>query len=162
MTTIARGIGGHHSPRAATTTWLTPLNIVRALGEFDLDPCGHPGWATASRLICLPEDGLAAPWSGRVWLNPPYGRETWGWLARLAEHGRGTALIFARTETSGFVEQAWGKADAALFLHGRLHFHTPDGCRAPANAGGPSVLLAYGPGDVTALERADSTHTGHG
>lgn len=68
-------MGSHQSHRAQTTTWLTPLNITDALGEFDLDPCGYPGWPTANDLICLPDDGLAADWYGRVWLNPPYGRE---------------------------------------------------------------------------------------
>lgn len=148
---VSTGMGGHHSPSAQTTTWLTPPEIISALGRFDLDPCGFPGWPTADRLIVLPEDGLTASWAGRVWVNPPYGRETWDWLARLAEHGDGVSLIFARTETAGFAEQVWGKADAVLFLHGRLHFHTPDGHRATANAGAPSCLVAYGPSNVTAL-----------
>jgi len=148
-------MGSHQSHRAGTTTWLTPPHIIEALGPFDLDPCGHPGWATAERLICLPDDGLAVEWSGRVWLNPPYGSEAWTWLDRLHEHGRGTALIFARTETEGFVRCVWGRATAVLFLHGRLHFHYPDGTRAPANSGAPSVLVAYGRADADALRAAD-------
>ena len=95
------GMGSHQSAAARTTTWLTPLEVVRSLGRFDLDPCGYPGWATAEHLICLPDDGLAAQWAGRVWLNPPYGRQTWEWLAKLAAHGQGTALVFARSETEG-------------------------------------------------------------
>lgn len=144
------GIGAHHT-HGAPTTWLTPPHIIEALGPFDLDPCGYPGWATADRLICLPEDGLAAEWSGRVWLNPPYDAGTWAWLDKLAAHGQGTALVFARTETAGFVEQVWNKASGLLFLHGRLHFHHADGRRARANSGGPSVLVAYGPSDAARL-----------
>lgn len=146
-------MGSHQSTRAETTTWLTPPHILAALGHFDLDPCAHPDWPTADRLLCLPEDGLATDWTvgSRVWLNPPYGRETWVWLERLAAHGRGTALIFARTETAGFVEQVWRKATALLFLHGRLHFHAADGTRARANAGAPSVLVAYGEADAEVL-----------
>ena len=154
-TTAARAMGGHHSHNATTTTWLTPPHIIRALGPFDLDPCAHPEWPTASRLICLPDDGLTAEWSGRVWLNPPYGNEGWKWLDKLADHRNGTALIFARTETAGFVEQVWGKADAVLFLHGRLHFHHADGTRAKANSGAPSVLVAYGSDDADTLSRCD-------
>lgn len=150
-----RSMGSHHSARADTTTWLTPPHVYQALGEFDLDPCAAPGWPTARRHIILPEDGLTTPWHGRVWLNPPYGAEAWTWLDRLAEHGRGTALIFARTETAGFVEQVWGKATAVKFLHGRLHFHRPDGTRARANAGAPSVLVAYGLQDAHILEASD-------
>lgn len=144
-------MGSHHSAKAETTTWLTPPHVHQALGAFDLDPCAAPDWPTAKRHIILPEDGLTAEWHGRVWLNPPYGNEGWTWLDKLAEHGRGTALIFARTETAGFVEQVWSKAAAVKFLHGRLHFHYPDGTRAAANAGAPSVLVAYGHEDAARL-----------
>lgn len=144
-------MGSHQSHRAQTTTWLTPPHIIEALGPFDLDPCAAPGWPTARRHLTLPTDGLAEPWDGRVWLNPPYGDAVWTWLARLAEHGCGTALIFARTETAGFVREVWGKADAVMFLHGRLHFHRPDGARAKANAGAPSCLVAYGSDDAATL-----------
>lgn len=153
-TLLSRGMGGHHSARSKTDTWLTPPHIIEALGRFDLDPCGFPGWPTADKAICLPDDGLAADWHGRVWLNPPYGTETWDWLARLAEHGQGTALIFARTETEGFVREVWGKAWAVLFLSGRLYFHKPDGSRASANAGAPSALVAYGDEDRYLLRKS--------
>lgn len=148
---MTRAMGSHQSHRSLSTTWLTPPHIIEALGEFDLDPCGFPGWPTARSIICLPEDGLTASWHGRVWLNPPYGAEVWQWLARLAEHGQGIALLFARTETAGFVREVWGKADGLLFLDGRLHFHHPDGTRARANAGAPSVLAAYGRGEAVRL-----------
>lgn len=148
-----RAMGSHHSHRAGTTTWLTPPHIIDALGPFDLDPCAAPGWPTATEHYILPTDGLAQPWRGMVWLNPPYGSEAWTWLDRLAQHGSGIALIFARTETAGFVSQVWDKADAVLFLHGRLHFHYPDGTRAPANSGAPSCLVAYGKEAHQRLER---------
>jgi hypothetical protein len=153
-----RAMGSHQSANAQTTTWLTPPHIVKALGDFDVDPCAAPSprpWSTARKHIELPEDGLAAEWVGRVWLNPPYSFEAWVWLERLAAHGVGTALVFARTETKGFVEQVWQKADALLFLHGRLHFHRADGTRAKANAGAPSVLVAYGSRDAEALRLSE-------
>lgn len=153
--TVARAMGSHQSHRAKTTTWLTPPHIVEACGPFDLDPCAAPGWLTAAEHYVLPQDGLALPWQGVVWLNPPYGAEVWTWLDRLAEHGSGVALIFARTETAGFVRQVWEKADGVLFLHGRLHFHYPDGERAPANAGAPSCLVAYGPDAARRLASCD-------
>ncbi|QSZ49391.1 DNA N-6-adenine-methyltransferase [Arthrobacter sp. D5-1] len=152
-------MGSHQSARAETTTWLTPHFVHEALGDFDLDPCAAPNWPTAGRHIILPEDGFAAEWSGRVWLNPPYGKEVWPWLGKLAAHGKGTALIFARTETAGFVEQVWKKATAVKFLWGRLHFHYPDGTRAPANCGAPSVLVAYGAIDAELLARSELAGT---
>lgn len=158
-TSTGRAMGSHQSHRAGTTTWLTPPHIIKALGPFDLDPCAAPGWTTAADHYVLPTDGLAEPWHGHVWLNPPYGIEAWTWLARLAEHGDGIALVFARTETAGFVREVWGKADAVLFLHGRLHFHHADGTRAAANSGAPSVLVAYGPRAVDRLRACDLAGT---
>jgi hypothetical protein len=146
-------IGGHQSARAGTTTWLTPPWVIDALGEFDLDPCTPPEmpWDTARCRYTEAEDGLSLPWFGRVWLNPPYGREADTWLERMVAHGTGTALIFARTETAAFFAHVWREAAALLFLDSRLHFHHADGTRAKANSGAPSVLIAYGLDDADVL-----------
>ena len=69
----------------------------------------------------------------------------------MVEHGNGVVLIFARTETKAFFDFVWGKADAILFLKGRLKFHHPDGTIG-GTAGSPSVLIAYGKENVKALE----------
>ena len=147
------GMGGHQSAKAMKDEWLTPPHILRALGHFDLDPCApvNRPWDTASTHMTIEDNGLAKPWSGRVWCNPPYGLEAAKWLARLADHGNGIALIFARTETRMFFETVWPKADALLFIEGRLHFHHVDGTRAAANSGAPSVLVAYGASNADAL-----------
>lgn len=143
-------------PNAGTHDWLTPPEIVRALGAFDLDPCAASGqpWPTASRMIAPPDDGLIARWDGRIWLNPPYGQHTAAWLGRMAEHGDGVALVFARTETAMFQRFVWPHADALLFMAKRPHFHRPDGTRAAGNSGGPMVLIAYGVHNVAALQRS--------
>ena len=145
----------HDSPAQRTDTWLTPLPIIRALGAFDMDPCGLAHWPTARRIVQLPEDGLRMTWEGRIWLNPPYGTQQWPWLAKLACHGHGTALIFARTETEGFRAEVWGKAAAVRFMHGRIRFHFANGRQAKVNAGAPSVLVAYGELDARRLAAAD-------
>lgn len=148
VVTTRKGIGGHTSPnRGATDSWITPKEIIDAIGPFDLDPCEciPQPWRCAE--FAYQRNGLDEPWFGRVWLNPPYS-EVWKWMDRLAIHGRGTALIFARTEVKGFVEQVWRKASAVMFLHGRLFFHHPDGSRAKGNSGGPSCLVAYGDDDA--------------
>jgi hypothetical protein len=148
------GIGGHHSARSRTDTWLTPPELIQALGPFDLDPCAAPlprPWPTALTHYTWPlQDGLTLPFFGRVWMNPPYGRALGAWLGRLAEHGTGTALVFARTETDAFFRYVWERADAVMFLRGRLSFHYPDGRRA-RNGGAPSLLIAHGPEDVERL-----------
>lgn len=149
----ARAMGSHQSTAMISDTWLTPPYIVEALGPFDLDPCCPPDmpWRTAATMLTKAEDGLAAPWQGRVWLNPPYSSVARAWMRKLVEHGVGTALIFARTETEWFRETVWRAATAVLFLHGRLHFHNALGVRAFANAGAPSCLIAYGTRDADIL-----------
>lgn len=147
-------MGAHQSAAMVTDTWLTPPHVIQALGVFDLDPCAAPEprpWPTAQVHLTREDDGLTSPWTGRVWLNPPYSREATRWLARMAAHGRGTALVFARTETSWFIEHVWKRADLLLFMAGRVHFHHADGSRARANAGAPSVLAAYGAQDAAML-----------
>ena len=138
-------IGSHQSAKAKTDEWLTPPQILDPLGKFDLDPCSpiNRPWPTATNHYTIKDNGLNQPWEGRVWCNPPYGRETGKWLSRCADHGNAMALVFARTETEMFFEHIWSKAVALLFLKGRLHFHRSDGVRAAFNAGGPSVLVAY-------------------
>lgn len=142
-----KGIGGHQRAyEGRTDEWLTPPEIIEALGPFDLDPCSpiNRPWETAATHYTRDDDGISKEWFGRVWLNPPYGPETKRWLAKMAEHNNGIALIFARTETEMFFDSVWGSASGLLFLRGRLHFHFVDGSRAKLNAGGPSVLIAYG------------------
>jgi hypothetical protein len=150
-----RSMGSHQSSNAITHTWLTPPHILKALGDFDLDPCAAPDdprpWPTAATHWTREDNSLNRPWFGRVWLNPPYGpKQTIApWMRRMAEHGNGIALIFARTETAIFFETVWDRAQAALFLKGRLCFYRRDGTLPRAdtgggNAGAPSVLIAYG------------------
>lgn len=137
--------------------WLTPPHIFKALGSFDLDPCAaiEQPWSTAARHYTIEENGLKRHWCGRVWMNPPYGKETGYWLARLSHHGNGIALVFARTDTKMFFSEVWGKAHAVLFLKGRLFFHHIDGSRASDDSGAPSVLVAYGEGNADCLKNCD-------
>lgn len=150
------GMGSHQSAAMLKDEWLTPPEIVSSLGSFDLDPCSpvNRPWDTAKKHYTIEDDGLSKEWHGRVWMNPPYGRETDVWMKRISDHGNGIALIFARTETKMFFEHVWAKADSLLFLKGRLHFHHVTGERARANGGAPSVLVAYGKQNVTALQNS--------
>ena len=157
------GIGGHHRQQQGTDTWLTAPWVIEDLGgwrSFHLDPCAvmpRP-WRTACAHYYPPINGLESPWpvGKRIFCNPPYSNIA-PWLRRMAEHGRGVALIFARTDTDAFHRYVFGGASAVLFIRGRLHFHRPDGSLplrkggSPANAGGPSVLCAYGFDDADVL-----------
>jgi hypothetical protein len=69
-------------------------------------------------------------------------------MERLADHGDGIALIFARTDTGWFRSQIWARADCLLFLDKRVAFMRAGGdSRNPgggAGGGSPSVLVGYG------------------
>jgi hypothetical protein len=145
---MADGVAGHERPGGGETNdWLTPTYMLDALGQFDLDPCAALGqpWATARRHLTVRDDGLKKPWHGRVWLNPPYGDRTRLWLAKMASHRDGIALLYARTETQMFFDHVWDKANGIFFLKGRVCFCRPDGTTAP-EAGAPSVLVSYDAG----------------
>lgn len=146
-----------HRPVADSHVWLTPPQILSALGRFDLDPCAAPEprpWATATKHITLPDDGLTAAWRGRVWCNPPFGKHTEPWLERMAKHDNGIALVFARTDTSMFQKWVWRHASAVMFLAKRPHFCRADGTRAKGNSGGPICLIAYGKHNAWALQQS--------
>jgi hypothetical protein len=145
-----------HQKNGGHDEWLTPPSILAPLGTFDLDPCAPVArpWDTAARHFTVEDSGLLQPWAGRVWCNPPFGREAIHWMRKMAAHGNGVALIPARTETAMFYETVWQVADAVLFIKGRPHFHTVDGKRAPFNSGAPICLIAYGALNVLALERS--------
>lgn len=134
--------------------WLTPPEIVRALGVFNLDPCApvERPWELAARSLTKEDDGLKHDWEGRVFCNPPYGAITGKFLKKLSEHGNGIALTFARTETKMFFQHVFPKAHAIFFFEGRLSFYTVQGKKAPFNGGAPSCLIAYGELNALALE----------
>lgn len=146
--------------KTGTDIWLTPPKIIKALGEFNLDPCAATGqpWPTAKKHYTIEDDGLSMDWKGRIWMNPPYGNQTSIWMKKLSDHGNGIALIFARTETKMFFDYIWDKAHAVLFLKGRLSFYNINGTKGKNSAGAPSCLVAYG--KLNSLELWKSGLTG--
>lgn len=143
----------HEATTAGSVEWLTPRAVFDALDcDFDLDPCS-PGegrsHVPARAHYTITDDGLAKPWFGRVWLNPPYGRGIDQWLRRAHEHARTgfgsvIALVPNRTDTAWF--QRWAPRTSAMLLHaGRIRFHRGD--KNSPQTGSPgtgSILLAYG------------------
>lgn len=59
-----------------TNEWYTPPEIIRSMGEFDLDPCSstiaYELNHSAKKSYTKEDDGLSKEWFGRIWLNPPY------------------------------------------------------------------------------------------
>lgn len=131
----------------ATDEWYTPAYIFHALGEtFDLDvaapPLGAPQ-VPAPAFIPAELDGLRQPWMGFVWMNPPFGRRNGlvPWLDRFFAHGNGIALTPDRTSAPWW-QGASSKADATLFVAGKVKFIRPDGSEGRSPSNGTSLFAA--------------------
>lgn len=152
----------HEPPGGGKPDWYTPQWIFDALDcAFDLDPC-HPAnrlpWVPAQNVISLPQDGLAAEWYGRVWLNPPYGKETPEWLAKMAKHGRGIALVFSRTDTQWF-HDAIASAGGVFFLKDRVRFIDSATMEPGGSPGCGSALISWGNGTTRILSEIKAKGT---
>lgn len=95
--------------------WYTPPEVFHALGEiFDLDVAHPAGVITHVPCSAFLSDGaLQRPWSGFVWMNPPFGgrNSLAPWLARFFDHGNGIALTPDRTSAPWWQDAA-ARADA--------------------------------------------------
>lgn len=92
--------------------WYSPpwvVDAVRAVvGEFDLDPASCEvanRVVRADRYYTVEDNGLALPWEGQVWCNPPHDRAIGSWVARALrgfwdEHARVSLLLPVSTGTS--------------------------------------------------------------
>lgn len=128
--------------------WETPpelfAELERTYGPFTLDPAATHQTAKAPAYFTPEEDGLAQPWSGRVFLNPPYGREIGKWVAKAArERERAEIIVIlipARTDTRWWHDYIQDKAEVT-FLRGRVRFLL-DGQRL-ASAPFPSAVVVY-------------------
>lgn len=138
--------------------YFTPEIYIEAardtMGGIDLDPASHPypqRWIKAKRFYTPEDDGLSKPWSGRVWLNPPYGRghknrsnqDLWtGRLIDFWEYGDvqcGIALVRAALGYNWF-EDLFARFWVA-FTRDRIRFLTVDGQMHPAKVANAFVLI---------------------
>lgn len=138
--------------------WYTPAWVFERLGlVFDLDVASpgleHTPWIPARACFTRHDDGLAQPWVGRVWVNPPYGDQVPRFIGRLADHGDGIALVLSRTDTRWF-HTALSRATVTCFVAGRLN-HVPGSAQAVSRPAVGSVLFAFGDVCARALRDAD-------
>jgi phage N-6-adenine-methyltransferase len=157
----SKGIGGHEKTKGESDIWLTPPNIIKSLGQFDLDPCSpvNRPWDTAQEHYTIIDNGLNKDWENkRTWLNPPYSAIEI-WMRKMSIHMNGISLVFARTETAWFQKFVFPFADSIFFFKNRIKFFSDQGIEALSGAGAPSVLISYGEQNVQAIE--DSGLKGH-
>jgi hypothetical protein len=156
-------LGSHimaeHEPSIGLTSdWYTPPEIFTALGEiFDLDPCSPgPGhWVPARKIYTEADDGLARPWAGLVFMNPPFGgrRGHVLWLKKFLDHGNGVAIVRAYTSSDWFHEHVVPRAELLCFPKGKTKFHRPDGSVGMAPGHGVT-LIGMGAVACEALRRS--------
>ena len=152
---------GYWESNGASNEWYSPKYIFDALGEnFDLDVAnGAPGGGNVPCRDMISAGSLEVRWppTAYTWCNPPFGGRNGivPWLDKFFRHGNGIALTPDRTSATWWQDAA-RKADATLFIHGKVKFERPDGSvgKAPSNG---TTLFAAGPRGVTALRRAAPT-----
>ena len=147
-----------HSSESAE--WYTPSDVAElgraTMGGIDLDPASC---AAANEIIralayyTVEDDGIAQPWYGRVWLNPPYGRDD----AHVSNQGIWSRRLIEEY-TSGRVEQAMLLINAVpdrrwfhplwrfpiSFAYRRIRFVPPGGAKKQSPTH-PSALVYFGP-----------------
>ena len=107
----------------------TPKWVFDTLGlTFEIDVASPPEgipWIPARRRFTMADDGLAQPWNGLVWMNPPYSNAT-PWVNRFIEHGNGIALL--PICKSWWIESLWSHPDTSCLIgmspgKDRMTFH---------------------------------------
>jgi site-specific DNA-methyltransferase (adenine-specific) len=126
--------------------WTTPQDFFEALDlqfHFTLDPCATSENAKRKRYFTKADDGLAQPWTGRVFMNPPYGREIGKWVKKAYEESQSNAelvvcLLPARTDTRWWHDYCL--KGQIVFVKGRLKFSS-----AKNSAPFPSAIVCFRP-----------------
>jgi phage N-6-adenine-methyltransferase len=143
---------------AGHVEWYTPPEIIEAArdvlgGGIDLDPASSDAAQAnvrAERYFTKQTNGLSQPWSGTVWLNPPYRQpDIRAFVAKLIDElrlGRVPAAIMLAnnsTETDWFQEAA-SLVDAICLVRRRIKFLDAMGKRVMVTVQG-QALFYFGP-----------------
>ena len=141
-----------HGRKPTNDECYTPQWVFDALGiTFDLDVCapiGGTGIVPADRHYSIEDDGLAQPWAGRVWLNPPYSNAT-PWVDKFVNHANGLALVI--TSKSKWFHNLYLNTDAMMLMPTNLKF-LKDGKNYGIQF--QTAMFAMGDGSVQALHRS--------
>lgn len=128
----------HVSFNSGNNEWYTPADIIEAarktMGGIDLDPATSEvaqEVVKANTYYTVETNGLDKPWSGRVWMNPPYASELISQfvdklIAELLNIEQAIVLVNNATETEWF-NKLVDKATMVCFPKSRVKFYMPDG-----------------------------------
>ncbi len=142
--------------------WYTPATYIESaravMGGIDVDPASNP---TANKIIGATTfytnvtNGLDKDWPGRVWLNPPYGREQAAFIERLMQQftdgitEQAVVLVNAHaTETTWFAP-LWNHM--LCFTNHRINYYGTSGSGSTHG----SVFIYLGPNRDAFLREFD-------
>jgi phage N-6-adenine-methyltransferase len=117
--------------------WETPPEVFEPLDrefKFTLDPCCSIESAKCPTFFTEEQNGLEQSWLGhRVFMNPPYGKEIYGWTRKARYEAMNGALVVgllpASTDLAWWHDDVVGWAEVR-YLRGRPRFLTGGPYRA--------------------------------
>lgn len=136
--------------------WYTPAEYIEAareaMGAIDLDPASSAvaqKTVKAAEYFTLERNGLAQPWHGRVFLNPPYKQPEVGqFVAKLVSEFKSgrvkqAILLVNNCTDTGWFHAAANKAAVVCFTVGRITYVNPDGDSTSPTQG--QAFFYFGP-----------------
>ena len=145
--------------------WETPQELYDELNkefDFTLDACATAETAKAKAWFTVSDNALTLDWTGRVYMNPPYGREISAWIEKAYREAQTHAdvvvcLVPSRTDTRWWHDYCM--QGEIRFIKGRLHFKRA-GDTGPAPF--PSAIVVFRPttqeGDIDEHQRELDSH----
>ncbi len=118
--------------------------------EFDLDVASPPGgipWIPAARFYTMEDDGLSSPWTGRVWMNPPFSKPA-PWAHRFLDHGHGVALL--PMSNARWFDAVWSSGASTVALRYGFKFARED---KDSMISYRTMLVAFGDECVEAISQ---------
>lgn len=139
----AKAIKVHVANNSGNMEWYTPAQFIEAareaMGSIDTDPasCELANRTVKAETYYTTEtNGLAHPWNGNVWLNPPYCQPLISEFAEAVTHrfslgeiDQAIVLVNNATETA-FFQRMMEQASAICFPKSRIRYVNHEGVLA--------------------------------